>query len=315
MPCYKPLTGYRAKSPNPKTGKRAIVFNTSAGYVDQPVKVACGRCVGCRLEYSRQWAVRCTHEAQMHAYNSFITLTYDEQHLPNDNSISKRELQTFFKRLRKLSNEKLRYFACGEYGERNNRPHYHAIIFGYGFPDRTLWSLRDGVALYRSSMLERAWKKGFSTVGEATFESAAYVARYVLKKRKGDPESKDKNGRTNREHYQIVDRETGELHELEPEFCLMSRRPGIGNEWLHTYKGDTDKDYITVRGKKMSLPRYYDTLLEMMDEDEMKERKWNRQKNFNRKENKPDRLQAREAVKKASIELLPRNLENINNGT
>jgi hypothetical protein len=307
MPCYKPLTGYRSKFVNPKTGKRAVVFSPNDGYTDMQVTVPCGRCIGCRLEYSRQWAVRCMHEAQCHETNSFITLTYAPEHLPGDHSIHKEEMQKFFKRLRKEIGIRIRYFACGEYGGKKNRPHYHAIIFGYDFPDKYLHTkTKRGDLLYRSSTLEKVWTKGHSLIGNVTFESAAYVARYVTKKFKGDEEEAA-------EYYKIVDPETGEIHQLEPEFCLMSRRPGLGKEWLEKYKGDTDKDFITVRGKKMKLPKYYDSQLEMEDELAMMERKGKRraQAKKNAHDNTDARLKVKETVKLAQIGTLTRDLEEI----
>jgi hypothetical protein len=303
MPCYSPLQGYRAKFVNP-TGKRPIVFNPNAGFRDLPVTVPCGRCTGCRLEYSRQWAIRCVHEAQMHEHNAFITLTFDQENLPDDHSIRKEHLQKFFKRLRKRIGADIRYFACGEYGTKNNRPHYHAIIFGYDFPDKYLHTkTRGGDLLFRSPTLEKAWKFGYSLIGDVTFESAAYVARYVMKKRKGEQEELD-------EYYKLLDTETGEVHQLEPEFCLMSRRPGIGKTWLEQYKSDTDKDFITVRGKKMGLPKYYDNLLEQLGED-LQDRKLKRMKSINKEDQSYERLRTKEKVKKAQITSLTRNLEDL----
>ena len=247
----------------------------------------------------------------MHSQNSFITLTYNNENLPDDYSISKPVLQKFFKRLRKYTGAKLRYFACGEYGEKNNRPHYHAIIFGYDFPDKQLYTkTANGDLLFRSPLLEKAWPYGFSTIGEATFESAAYVARYVMKKRKGDDDHKDKHGKTNKEHYQLVDSDSGEIFNISPEFCLMSRRPGIGRQWLETFKTDTDKDFITVRGKKMSLPKYYDNLLEEYHQEDMKERKWIRMSKVDKKDNTYERLHVKETVKIAQTQTLTRGLEN-----
>jgi hypothetical protein len=304
MPCYSPLVGYRAKFVNRETGKRPIVFNRNQGFVDKEIKVPCGKCIGCRLEYSRQWAIRCHHEAQMHEQNAFITLTYAPEYLPDDRSINKEHLQKFFKRLRKaIGKEKLRYFACGEYGTQLNRPHYHAIIFGYGFPDKRLHTKQNGNLLFRSALLEKAWPFGYSLIGEATFESAAYVARYVTKKFKSKDEEE-----TNK-HYQLIDSETGEVHQVEPEFCLMSRRPGIGKSWLEKYHSDTDKDWITVRGKRMSLPKYYDQVLEKMGKD-IENRKLERTGKFNKAENTYDRLLTREKVKVAQTTFLKRGLEN-----
>lgn len=326
MPCYHPLTGYRSKFKN-ESGKRSIVFNTQDGYQDLKVEVPCGRCIGCRLEYSRQWAVRCMHEAQMHEANSFITLTYNNEHLPEDQSIHKEELQKFFKRLRKnlhtkysklkLPTPEIRYFACGEYGEKG-RAHYHAIIFGYDFPDKLLFTkTKNGDLLFRSQELEKAWSKdgksmGFSTIGNATFESCAYVARYVMKKRKGDDDTPDPvTGKTNKEYYLIVDDETGETWHREPEFCLMSRRPGLGKTWLEKFKQDTDKDFITVNYSKQKLPKYYDSILEQEDALAFEIRKRKRKKEAKKRadDNTPDRLAQKETCKIAQSNQLKREID------
>ena len=317
MPCYKPLTGYRSRTLNP-SGSRSIVFNADAGFIDKPVTVPCGKCIGCRLEYSRQWAIRCVHEASLHDENSFITLTFNDENLPSNLSVNKEDVQKFFKRLRKaLQTKKIRYFACGEYGDKNQRPHYHAIIFGHSFPDKQLWSKKNGHLLFRSKQLEQAWPYGFSTIGHVTFESAAYVARYVMKKRKGDDDYEDPNtGITNRDYYSILDKETGELHYREREFVLMSRgrsaqgTRGIGFGWLQRFKQDTDKDYITLNGQKMSLPKYYDQLLKEDNELEMAKRKFRRQQRAKESpDNTRERLDVREKVKQAQVNLLVRDEE------
>jgi hypothetical protein len=300
--CTSPIQGWRAKFVNRETGKRPIVFNRKHGFSDLPVKVPCGRCWQCRLEHSRQWAIRCVHESQMHEHNAFITLTFNEENLPDDHSIRKEHLQKFFKRLRKHLGVDIRYFACGEYGKQNNRPHYHAIIFGYDFPDKYLFSKsRNGDLYFRSPTLEKAWKFGHSVIGNMTFESAAYVARYVMKKRKGDQDEID-------EYYKLLDTETGEVHQLEPEFCLMSRRPGIGKTWLEKFKSDTDKDFITIRGKKMSLPKYYDNLLEQLGED-LQDRKLKRMQSVNKEDQTLARGRIKDKVLRAKTQTLHRNLE------
>lgn len=280
------------------------------------VKVPCGRCIGCRLEYSRQWAIRCVHEAQMHDANAFITLTYAPEYLPADYSVDKGAIQKFFKRLRKSIDVQIRYFACGEYGEQKNRPHYHAIIFGYDFPDKQLWAVQNGHQLYRSKILEKAWPYGHSSIGEVTFESAAYVARYVMKKHKPDKRKIEEDIDLK---HSIIDPRTGEIHQLAPEFCLMSRgnaksgTGGIGKTWLEKYKTDTDKDFITVNGKKMGLPKYYDSLLAKQDEENMLKRKQHRIKEAKKKaeDNTYDRLHVREKVKESQLRILPRNLEKV----
>lgn len=309
MPCHNPIRGYRAKHLN-DNGKRPIVFKAEFSDGSDPIELPCGRCTGCRLEYSRQWALRCHHEAQMHDDNAFITLTYNNENLPEDQSIHKDELQKFFKRLRKNSGVKLRYFACGEYGEKNNRPHYHAIIFGFGFPDKYLYSkTKRGDLLFRSPLLEKCWTFGHTLIGNVTFESSAYVARYVMKKRKGKPDQVDKHGKTNEEYYKLLDKDTGEIHQLEPEFCVMSRRPGIGKTWFDNYRGDLNKDYITLRGAKHKLPKYYDSLLEADDPIDMMERKLNRMNFVDPLDNTMERLRTKEIVQLAKIQTLTRDIE------
>ena len=286
-----------------------------------PVAVPCGRCIGCRLDYSRMWAIRCVHEASQHAENSFVTLTYNNDHLPSNLSVDKEALQKFFKRLRKnLGGKFIRYFACGEYGDKLQRPHYHAIIFGHSFlDDRFLHAKSNGHLLYRSPTLEKTWEFGYSLIGEVTFQSAAYVARYVIKKRKGDDDYIDpKTGKTNKEYYMIVDKETGEAHFREPEFVIMSRGSkkrgtgGLGKGWLEKYKDDTNKDFITIDGSKHPLPKYYDEILAREDELAMMQRKAKRRKAMEEQppeEYYRERLMQKETVKTVQSEMLHRNLK------
>lgn len=149
------------------------------------LSLPCGQCIGCRLEYSRQWAIRCMHESTLHDQSCFITLTYSDDNLPEHGTLILRDFQLFMKRLRfEFSNVKIRFYHCGEYGEKFGRPHYHALLFGIDFEaDRTLYSQsKQGSKLYVSDTLNKLWNKGFATIGNITFESAAYVARYVVKK-------------------------------------------------------------------------------------------------------------------------------------
>lgn len=150
----------------------------------EPLEVPCYWCVGCRMSRAQDWATRIKHEASLHEANSFLTLTYSDDWLPDNYSVSVKALQDFMKRLRKsLEPKKIRFFACGEYGEKNLRPHYHLIIFGHDFPDRTLWrKTGSGYLTYRSASLEKVWPFGHCEIGTVTTESAGYVARYVLKK-------------------------------------------------------------------------------------------------------------------------------------
>lgn len=256
------------------------------------VQIPCGKCIGCRLEKARQWAVRCVHEAQMHEENCFITLTYNNENLPKDRCINKKDLQLFFKRLRKKINKdnqkpyqhqkykEIRYYACGEYGDRFSRPHYHACIFGHDFHDKEKlrgnnikWKknyfskAKTDFALYRSAQLESCWTLGFSSVGEMSFESAGYVARYVMKKITGDQADI---------HYKRDILESGS-DTIEPEFALMSRMPGLGQTWLEKYYTDVyPKDYFHINGVKNKPPRYYDDQLLKKDSqlyDKIKKRR------------------------------------------
>lgn len=299
MPCYKPLTAFKAGTL--PSGKARLLFTPQMGA--EPLLLPCGRCIGCRLERSRQWALRCVHEADMHPQNCFITLTYDNEHLPEDGSLHKDHFQKFMKRLRKhISPSKVRFFMCGEYGDENFRPHYHACLFGYDFPDKELWQTREEISLYRSITLERLWPFGFSTIGDVTFESAAYTARYVMKKVTGEKAE---------DHYSRLNAETGEIYQLQPEYTTMSLKPGIGKGWYDKYKSDLEKDFITSRGIKMHPPKYYDRILEIEDPEQLERKKEKRKKLANEKFDdimKGDRLEVMEKIKERRLKLLPRKI-------
>lgn len=305
MPCYHPLKGWQSRS------TKGIVFNPKDGYVDRPMSVPCGQCYGCRLERSRQWAMRCLHEASLYENNCFITLTYNKENLPEDGSLKKEHFQKFMKRLRKrFPTKKIRYYHCGEYGEKNFRPHYHAIIFNLDFNDKELYTVRNGENLYTSKTLEKLWPFGFSTLGSVTFESAAYVARYVMKKITG--KGVDEKNDDGLKHYERVDADTGEILELTPEYNTMSRRPGIGADWFKKYKNDCyPKDFVTIRGKKMKPPKFYDTMLEKEHADfyqDIKNQRIKTMKKFS-DDNTADRLLVKEVVAKAKTKTLIRSLD------
>jgi hypothetical protein len=328
MACYHLLKAWYSKEINP-TGKRSLVFDPK--YALEPedtLDIPCGQCWGCRLERSRQWAMRCIHESQMHDENCFITLTFSPEGLARRNEefmlqelkdpdsvagwspigIHVRDLQLFMKRLRKhYSPRKIRYFQCGEYGDLNMRPHYHSILFGIDFADKYHWRTNNGYRCYRSETLEKLWPYGQSEIGSVTFESAAYVARYIMKKITGDIAD---------DHYTIVDEddidfETGEIktYKIHPEFVTMSRRPGIGFTWFEQFKSDVyPKDFVTVNGKKMKPPKYYDKLLDLLDPDELsylKDARADAAMVFS-DNNEYDRLLQREAVVETKMKRLPR---------
>lgn len=203
------------------------------------------------------------HEAQMHSENCFVTLTYDNDHLVGP-SLEYRDFQLFMKRVRKeIFPRRVRFFMAGEYGERNFRPHFHCLFFGFRFPESEfITRSRSGGPpgphrIWRSDLLDSLWGLGFSSVGELTFESAAYVARYVMKKRTG-PMAGDA--------YKRVDLTTGEVVDVRPEFCRMSLKPGIGASWFERYQAEVfPHDRVIVRGKEAKPPRYYLQLLERQD--------------------------------------------------
>lgn len=291
MPCYHPITAWRSKRLN-ENGKRPLVFNRKDGYLDMQLDIPCGRCIGCKLERSRQWATRCMHEASKHAENAFLTLTYDDENLPKDLSLDITHFQKFMKRYRKaLGDQKIRFFHCGEYGDLSGRPHYHALIFGHKFKD--LEKIRTGDnPLFRSELLGRLWPHGLSSVGEVTFESAAYVARYCTKKITG-PDAEN--------HYQG----------RKPEYCTMSK--GIGKNWIEQYMDDVfPRDHVIVRERPVKPPRYYSEQLKKRDAVEhekiMAIRSNQAKLSALRSDSSYRRLNDREVCKKAQLEQCKRNL-------
>lgn len=194
---------------------------------------------------------------------------------------------------------KIMYFHAGEYGGKLGRPHYHACLFGVDFPDRKFHSRTDHGQLDTSEILSGVWGKGFTSVGNVTFKSAAYVARYIIKKVNGD----------NQEHYENTNLETGEWNRLESEYTTMSRRPGIGYAWFNNFKNDAfPKDFLTHNGSKFKPPKYYDRLFEEIDKEVFQNIKDKRIKSILHEQNTPARLAQREAVKMAQADQLKRKL-------
>nr|WAE43425.1 MAG: replication initiator protein [Microviridae sp.] len=252
MACYHPITAYRSRQGRNQSGSWPLVFKRSEGYDDKKVVLPCGKCIGCKLEYSRQWAVRAWHESKMHQNNSFICLTYDDDKVQNDvYSLVPEDLQKFWKRLRKK--HKFQYLACGEYGEEKMRPHYHACLFGLDFQDRDYLSKsQSGENYYHSEELYKTWGLGRVSVQDFSWETAAYVGRYMTKKITGDKELiKDGIKYLNADHYY-----NGRI----PEFLRSSRRPSIGQKFYDKYKTELyGYDECVIRnGIKTKVPRYYD---------------------------------------------------------
>lgn len=245
--------------------------------------------------------MRCVHEASLHNDNAFITLTYDDEHVPDGFTLVKKHFQDFMKRLRwHQRDRRIRFYACGEYGGKTQRPHYHACLFGTDFDDKEIYSERDGVRLYHSQELTDIWGKGFASTGDVTFESAAYVARYIMKKVTGDLAP---------EHYETVDAETGEIFQREPEYTNMSNRPGLGRDWIDKYQEETYRDdTVIMRGHPMRPPKYYDGLQDPSLMEQIKDARA-RKAHAHAKDQTPDRLETREKVKRAQIGHLKRGLD------
>lgn len=300
MSCFYPLDAFGRQ----KEGKKLqVIFpkNYQHEEGDYELKLPCGRCIGCRLDRSRDWALRCVHEGQLHEEKCFITLTYSEKNLPEMGMLKKKDFQRFMNSFRKkIEPKRIRYYHAGEYGEQLGRPHYHAIIFGYDFSDRIPFKETNGVKLDVSEELESIWKKGHCSVGDVTFESAAYVARYIMKKINGDQEDS---------HYNRIDYMTGENVKLPAEYTTMSRRPGIGKDWYDKFKADAyPSDFVTHKGKKYRLPRFYDNLYELEEPGMFKEMKEKRIQNIHHEDQTRKRLRAREEVKLAQLNQLKRSL-------
>ncbi len=237
------------------------------------------------------------HEAQMHAENCFVTLTYDEAHVPPGGSLQLRDFQLFMKRLRRSAAHKVRFFHCGEYGAELGRPHYHALLFGHDFSDKAPWADRGTGPVWRSESLERLWPLGISELGSVSFESAAYVARYVTKKVTGDAAEA---------HY--VDRDTGLIRDSE--YATMSRRPGIGASWFERFSSDVyPADEVVSRGRAAKPPRFYDQLLDRRDPELYESIKRSRAKARRREDETPDRLAVREYCANSRLSSLSRRLE------
>lgn len=223
-----------------------------------PILLPCGKCLGCQMDKAKEWTLRCRLEIQQHKATVFVTLTYDAEHLPDDRQLNKEHLQLWLKRLRKALGAKrpIRFFACGEYGEDNKRPHYHALLFGASEADR--------------ATIDRTWGMGRTQCVAVTPARVAYVAGYVQKKLDGIHDTKKR-----------------------PPFIQMSRRPGIGG---HARKHSTSwRDYAVLDGKKMKTPRFlHDAWKKTATEEQIELNKLQRRLKANSPENTLQRLRDNE---------------------
>lgn len=215
----------------------------------RPIELPCGTCPECCKDYYTQWATRGSRELMEWPHSVFITLTYDNKHLPKDKSLDKRDLQLFIKRVKKhfgsTKSNPIRQIYCGEYGTQTNRPHYHAILFNCEFNDKKFHRRTEqNHNVYTSATLTTLWGKGFAEFGEAQPSSVAYLFKYILKKKSRKEKRKP--------HFIEVD---GITYEVAHEFIESSRNPGIG-----AFMRDSQslkKGYLIVDGVKKKLPKYY----------------------------------------------------------
>ncbi|WGL31465.1 replication initiator protein [Dipodfec virus UOA04_Rod_1082] len=274
MTCFHPLTAYKAYS-SVFDLRPEIVFSEykaerAAKY--EKIQLPCGQCLGCRLDYSRDWSIRCMHELKYSKDAWFITLTYDDQHLPSDLSLDPDHLRDFWKRFRKFVGSKVRYFACGEYGDRFQRPHFHSIVFFDSVQEKKLVGrLKSGFPVFNSEVLVSSWPFGYVSIANVSLNTCAYVARYVTKKLTGKQndfysesfEVDDDGVITSsfkRDFFRYPD------GRIKP-FCRCSRMPGLGRRFIEEFYSDVyplDKCVFFQDGKpkSFSVPRYYDKFLE-----------------------------------------------------
>ncbi|QXP08212.1 MAG: replication initiator protein [Arizlama microvirus] len=263
MPCTSPIAAFQDKNGGPLHFQRH-----KPG--DRELKVPCNQCGDCRTKRLSDWGQRCVHHASQFKENSFLTLTYDDANLPDNGSLYKPHLQGFFKRLRyHFPVRKLSYYACGEYGERTQRAHYHVCLFNADFQDKIAFRKIGEHQLYLSAQLTEIWGHGNTSLGSLTYQTACYTAAYVMKRTlgKGCPK------------YVKLDEETGLLTPLVQPFAVMSLRPAIASDWMHKYHADIyghNKDTIVQNTKKLKPARYYDRIYDRINPDHMAEIKQER---------------------------------------
>lgn len=262
MACHYPKPAYLSTE-----GKVTFVRHEKALGNSAFIHIRCGMCIGCKADHARDWSIRCYHESQMHQESCFVTLTYAPELLPANGSLDKRDLQLFWKSLREKVNTKIRYFACGEYGTKKGRPHYHAVIFGWRPGDKKLVGKSEkGNPQYESQILTKSWQYGFSPWTEFDPSCARYVAHYTADKLKSfaketpDPE-------TGLKPYEVMDRD-GQIWKLQPEFQTQSLKPGVGYSWFEkNYREVFPLDSVVMDGKEYPPPRAYYKWLKTLDPD------------------------------------------------
>jgi len=294
LPCYTPLGGWQRPDGTLRFSR------LSRGTPD--VVVPCGKCIGCRLDYSREWAIRLTHEQQTADNACWLTLTYDQTHLPSGASLSKKDWRDFSQKLYSFS-PGVRHYAVGEYGEKKKRPHFHVCLFNCVFPERRYHYTTDsGYPVDRSPVLSKLWGKGNADISDLTAENAAYTARYTIKKVDGPPAY---------EHYKRFD-DYGNQYWVEPEFSRQSNNPGLGFDFYQKFgERIRSQDSVIWNGHEVPVPRYYDKLTERLYPREYEQIKKRRLAaiDVGDPEKTLARRTSKQAVKRRAIKPLTRPLE------
>lgn len=291
MSCFHPLHGFPIPNARTVHGKQAYQIVGMADPLfdrEECIAIPCGKCIGCRLAYARQWADRCMLELQYHDSAYFVTLTYNDEHVPRSMygdpatgepqpslTLNRRDVQLFMKRLRAAKpDDKIRYFGCAEYGPNTWRPHYHIILFGLHLDDLQVKRQNvDGqVETWFSPTLQAAWSVrpfgNYSPILESlgdvectavTWAACNYTARYIVKKQLGP------DGRNFYDAFNLV-----------PPFTFMSLKPGIGRQYFDDnsdkfYKYDSIAVSTPTGGRQIRPPRYYDKLYDIDHPNELAE--------------------------------------------
>lgn len=250
--CTRETTAYQ----NPNGGRPIFGWEGEKQGLPE-IKLPCGKCPECMKDYYTQWATRGERELLHWESSLFITLTYDDDHLPKDRSLDKKHVQDFIKRVKKRFNSSLenpiRQIYCGEYGSKTLRPHYHVILFNLDLEDkRKHYKSESGHQVFTSRTLSDLWKKGNAEFGYSTPASIAYLFKYILKKK------------TRKEKSKPLTLELPEgCYDVQHEFIEASRNPGIGA--FSRESSAIRRGFLTVNGVKKKLPKYYTEHLRKVD--------------------------------------------------
>ena len=338
MPCYHPLKAFKVRPETRDQSAKYVIASHKLEHVNykgqsyyESIDIPCGKCIGCRLEYSKQWANRIMLESKTSNNIWGINLTYNNDNIPIKHPIDletgevitsiecptlkEKDVQDFLKRLRmnmfrKYGTKSIRYAYAGEYGEQRQRPHYHLIVFNCPIKDlKEVRKSKKNFPMYESEEISKTWGKGLVTINEVSWDYSAYVARYIMKKQKGQG---------SKEYYDSIGREK--------EYFRTSRRPGLGKEYYNLNKDkiyDTDEIFLGKRDKVLKLKpaKYYDKLFDVEDHERMQEIKENRRKSaedkikiikniLNNEITYEEYLEIQERTKQEQVKSLRRNMEN-----